>query len=462
MMPKKNPSKEVTPVFALVIGGSDPSGGAGIQIDLLTLGACGVHGLSAISALTIQNSKGITRVMPTSTKDLKDQVIACVEDFPVTWIKTGILPDPDLVKNVAGLVQKYKLSCVVDPILKSGKGFSFAQEETLQAYVKDLCPQASIITPNIGELQQLVSAIFPGEDYSGLNAPSLAHKLAKVWNTNILAKGGHANGAVVTDSLVQPDKTWNFSHPRLPFKQIHGSGCCLASALTSYCAKGLSIPAAVAGAEEFMQIAILAGWKWNETSFLNPVRQITELGLESLARQEVQQVVSILEGNPSAIDLVPEVRMNVSILALGGASREQVAAVDGRITIIAGQVKAAGPIQLACSNHTARLLLACRTVDPRIRAVMNLKYSQANVASCERAGLRCSVIKRNQEPSHQKSTELGTMEWIPSQINVDSSEFPDVVYDTGDFGKEAMIRLFAHSGKDLQGKLEKILKELKK
>ncbi len=83
------------------------------------------------------------------------------------------------------------------------------------------------------------------------------------------------------------------------------------------------------------------------------------------------------------------------------------------------------------------------------------------MAACDRAGLRCVEIARNREPSSQKTTELGTMEWIPSQIKGDSSEFPDVVYDTGDFGKEAMIRLFGHSGKDLQVKLQKILDQVK-
>ncbi len=460
MMPKKIPSKESSPIFVLAIGGSDPSGGAGIQIDLLTLGACGIHGLSAITALTIQNSHGITRVTPTSPRDLQEQVIACAEDFPVTWVKTGILPDPDLVKCVADLVQKYKLKCVVDPILKSGKGFTFAQDDTLQAYIKYLCPQASMITPNIRELQQLVGAILPGENLSALSVPALAQKLAKAWNCCIVAKGGHSSGSVVTDLLVQQDKTWQFSHPRLPFKQIHGSGCCFASAIAGYCAKGLAIPAAVADAEQLMEIAMLSGWTWNETTFLHPLHQITSLGLESLVQKEVQLVVSTLESDPNATKLIPEVRTNVSILALGGVSREKVAAVDGRITIIGGQVKATGPIRLACSNHTARLLLACRAVDPRIRAVMNLKYSATNVASCERAGLRCVEIKRNREPSSQKNTEMGTMEWIPSQVNVSSPDFPDVVYDIGDFGKEAMIRLFAHSGTGLQEKVRAILKQL--
>ncbi len=461
MAPKMSPSNVNSPPFVLAIGGSDPSGGAGIQIDLLTLGACGVHGLSAISALTLQNSRGMIRVTPTSSMDLEGQVIACVEDFPVTWIKTGILPDPDLVKIVAGIVQKYKLKCVIDPILKSGKGFTFAQEETLQAYIKYLCPQAVIITPNLGELEQFVGAILPNEDQTASDLPALAQKLARAWNINIVAKGGHVSGSIVTDFLIQPDKKWRFAHPRLPFKQIHGSGCCFASAITGYCAKGLPIPTAVADAEVLMELAMLAGWTWNETTFLNPLHQITELGLEALVRQEVQQVVSTLESKSRATKLIPEVRTNVSILALGGTTLEQVAGVDGRITIIGGQVKAAGPIRLACSNHTARLLLACRAVDPQVRAVMNLKYSPANVASCEQAGLQCVEIKRNREPAPQKNSELGTMEWIPSQINADSPEFPDVVYDTGDFGKEAMIRLFAHSGKDLHVKLQKILDAVK-
>ncbi len=461
MTPTKIPSKEPSPKFVLAIGGSDPSGGAGIQIDLLTLAACGVRGLSAISALTVQNSRGITRVTPTSSMDLQEQVIACVEDFPVSWVKTGILPDPELVKMVSGIVQKYKLKCVVDPILKSGKGFTFAQEETLNAYIKHLCPQASIITPNLVELKQIVGSITINDDVTALEMPALAQKLSHKWNNCIVAKGGHVSGAIVTDFLIEGDKVWRFSHPRLPFKQIHGSGCCFASAITGYCAKGLPIHTAVADAEQLLEIAMLAGWAWNETTFLDPLHQITGQGFESLLRTEVQQVLSLLESNAAAVKLIPEVRSNVSILALGGMTREQVAAVDGRITIIGGQVRAAGPIRLACSNHTARLLLACRAIDPRVRAVMNLKYSEVNVASCERAGLRCIEIKRNREPSAQKSTELGTMEWIPSQIDVASSEFPDVVYDAGDFGKEAMIRLFARSGKALQEKLLGILKQLK-
>jgi len=460
MKPTTIQSKELPSVFVLTIGGSDPSGGAGIQIDLLTLGACGVRGLSAISAITVQNSRGITRIVSISPQDLRDQVTACIQDFPVTWVKTGILPDPDLVKIVAEIIQENKFNCVVDPILKSGKGFAFAQEATLKSYFEKLCPQATVVTPNLGELQQLARIVAPGKDISMVDPLTLAQNLAQAWKTNVLVKGGHASGSIITDFLVQKDNVWRFSHPRLPFKEIHGSGCCFASAIAGYCAKGLSIPAAVADAEHLFEHALLAGWTWHETTFLDPLHRITTLGLESLLREEVSQVVSTLESNPVAINLIPEVRMNVSILALGSATREQVAAVDGRITIIGEQVKAAGPIRLACSNHTARLLLACREVDPRIRAVVNLKYTPANLEGCQRAGLRCVEITRSREPSSQKHTEHGTMEWIPSQINLDSTEFPDVVYDTGDFGKEAMIRLFAHSGKNLQEKLLNILNRL--
>ncbi len=462
MTPTTIKSKDTPPVFVLVIGGSDPSGGAGIQVDLRTLGACGVHGLSAISSLTIQNSRGITRIMPSSPKDVQEQVIASIDDFPVSWVKTGILPDPELVRTVSEIVQKHKLKCVVDPILHSGKGFTFAQDETLIAYIKRLCPQASIVTPNLDELQQLAGAMTPEEDITKIEPSILAQKLARAWNTCIVAKGGHAGGSAVTDLLVQNDQVWHFSHPRLPFKQIHGSGCCFASAIAGYCAKGLSIPAAVADAEQLMELAMLGGWTWNETTFLEPLHQLTKQGLVSLLQEEVKEVICMLESNPVAPNLIPEVRANVSIVALGGMTREQVAAVDGRITIIGGQVKAAGPIRLACSNHTARLLLACRAVDPRIRAVMNLKYSISNVDACQRAGLHCTEITRSREPTSQKSSELGTMEWIPSQIKIPSSEFPDVVYDVGDFGKEAMIRLFARSGKDLKEKLLKILQKLGK
>lgn len=444
--------------FVLIVGGLDPSGGAGIQMDLATLTTCGVRALSAVSALTVQNSQGIARVIPTQPDDLFCQISACLDDFPVTWIKTGVLPSASLVRTVAMIVKSYKLKSVVDPIFASGKGYQFTDEETVQAYIKELCPVATILTPNLNELRH-VDLILHRNQPTSQDPVKVVERLGRRWNTTILAKGGHDTGSEVVDLLWHKAEILRFSRLRFPHKEIHGSGCFLASAITAFCARGLPIPIAVADVEFLFELAVKGSYTWHNTTFLNPLQFPALHAHETLVIEEVSQVVSTLEKHPAGITMIPEVRSNVSIIALGGTNQEHIAAVDGRITIIKGRPCAAGSVGFRCSDHTARLLLAVRQVDPRIRAVMNLRYSPKNLEACKKAGLLCMEVIRRHEPLQQKTKEYETMAWIPSQVSFNRGRFPDVVYDTGDVGKEPMIRLFADSGIELAKKLLKILNQ---
>ncbi|MFX0101245.1 MAG: bifunctional hydroxymethylpyrimidine kinase/phosphomethylpyrimidine kinase [Candidatus Hodarchaeota archaeon] len=445
----------------LAVGGVDPTCGAGIQMDLAVFTACRARGLTAVSAITVQNSRGISRVVPVSPRDLREQVIACVDDFPIQWMKTGILPTPEIVREIANLIREFDLKAVVDPIFHSGKGHLFVDDDAFNAYISDLCPLATIITPNFVEIEKIAQAFDIHVENQGVNLEGIMEQIGSEWNNAIIVKGGHRDLPEIVDLLWYEGNFWAFSHPRLPLKEIHGSGCFFSSAITAFCASGLSIPNAVADAEFLIQSSMQSTWEWNSTTFINPLQEIVMQGEKNLLFDEVRKVLAALENNPEASAIIPEVRSNISIILLGGMSKKHVAAIDGRITIVGGSPKAAGPVQLACSNHTARLLLSSRKVDPRIRGVVNMRHSNQVLMACKDSGMKCVEIQRQDEPLKQKSNETGTMEWIALQLHMEQHEFPDVVYDEGDVGKEPMIRLFGRSGEDLARKIINILDYLR-
>lgn len=238
----------------LIIAGSDSGGGAGIQADLKTLSAFGVYGMTAITAITVQNTLGVTDVHGIPPETVAAQIRACLDDIGADAVKLGMLHSVPLIEAVADALSGYgSIPMIADPVMVAKGGAALLQSDAVDALGQCLLKSAAIITPNTEE-----AAVLLGEavDRPEAVAPA-AHRLAQRFNTAVLLKGGHLAGRGVTNLLAHPDGSEEvFVSPRLETRHTHGTGCTLASAITAGIASGAPLSQAVQVASHYVHTAI--------------------------------------------------------------------------------------------------------------------------------------------------------------------------------------------------------------
>lgn len=255
------------PLVALTIAGSDSGGGAGIQADLRTFSAFSVHGTTALTAVTAQNTLGVTRVVAIDPDDVLAQVDAVLDDFTLSAVKTGMLAQPATVEVVAELARARRLTnLVVDPVLVSTSGHALMDDGGVEAYRDALVPQAVLITPNLREAAVL-AAIDVGDVTTLEDMVELAGRLFALGPRAVLVKGGHlrtdADGeAHAPDVLVSHDGVWILDGHRVDTTNDHGTGCSLAAAVAAGLAYGRPLPDAVRDAKSFVLAALTSAADW--------------------------------------------------------------------------------------------------------------------------------------------------------------------------------------------------------
>ncbi len=242
---------------ALTIAGSDSGGGAGIQIDLHTFAAFGVHGTSAITALTAQNTRGVRAIHLASRAILRAQIEAVFDDFRVGAVKIGMLATASIAREVARALHAYpRLPLVLDPVLVATTGADLAMADLAAALRRHLIARADLLTPNIPEAEHLLGHAIRDPGQMRAAASALRAEGARA----VLLKGGHLRGNRVTDLLLTPRGEHWFHHKRIRGKS-HGTGCALSSAIAAAIARGESLETAVEGAIEYVQHGLLAGYR---------------------------------------------------------------------------------------------------------------------------------------------------------------------------------------------------------
>lgn len=242
------------PKRLLIIAGSDSGGGAGIQADIKTADAFGVYAMTAVTAVTAQNTKGVTAVYPVPAKIVAAQIEACLSDIGADAIKIGILGSATVAKAVAAAIAKSArtIPVVLDPAMASTSGTRLLSAAGIATLKRELIPLATLVTPNIPETRALVGM----GGTSSKAAVAAARKLMTLGAKAALIKGGHATRATVDDVLVWEKGVEILAFPRIKTKHTHGTGCTYASAIACGLAQGLSIPLAVGRAREYVQAAI--------------------------------------------------------------------------------------------------------------------------------------------------------------------------------------------------------------
>ncbi|MER6096873.1 bifunctional hydroxymethylpyrimidine kinase/phosphomethylpyrimidine kinase [Streptomyces sp. NPDC001728] len=245
------------PPLVLTVAGSDSGGGAGVQADLKTMLALGVHGMSVLTAVTAQNSRGVQDVWELPVEAVRAQYRAVVDDIGVQAVKTGMLASAALVETVAALLADTTAPVVVDPVGVSKHGDPLLAESALDSVRTRLLPRATVATPNLDEVTQLTGVRVVAEaDMRTAAEAVLSH--GPEW---VLIKGGHLpTGREAVDLLTDGTEEHWLRAPRHDNRHTHGTGCTLASAVASGLAKGLAVPAAVREAKEYVTGAIAAGF----------------------------------------------------------------------------------------------------------------------------------------------------------------------------------------------------------
>jgi len=241
----------------LSIAGSDSGGGAGIQADLKTFAALGCYGMTAITALTAQNTLGVQAIHGVPASFLKAQLQSVLDDIGVDAVKIGMLHSPEVVEVVAWAIDHYGLKQVVlDPVMVATSGDRLIAEETVSVLVKELFPRVQLVTPNLDEASLLLQQPLTAVDQLHNAAQALLDMGAKA----VLLKGGHLPGDVLCDVLqTLGSDAVVFEATRIHSRNVHGTGCSLSSAIAAHLASGKTMADAVAAARAFIRQAIAVG-----------------------------------------------------------------------------------------------------------------------------------------------------------------------------------------------------------
>lgn len=239
---------------ALTIAGSDSGGGAGIQADLKTFQELNVFGMSALTAVTAQNTLGVHGVYPMTREAVAKQIQAVGEDIGVDALKTGMLFNAEIIETVAENITAFKWeNVVIDPVMIAKGGASLLLQEAIAALKQHLLPLAKVITPNIPEAEVLTNMTIQTND----DKQEAAKKLHELGVQNIVIKGGHdEDPSQSSDLLFDGKEFYTFTSKRINTKNTHGTGCTFSAAITAELAKGASVYDAVATAKAFIQAAI--------------------------------------------------------------------------------------------------------------------------------------------------------------------------------------------------------------
>ncbi len=257
-----------SPPVILTIAGSDSGGGAGIQADLKTFAALGTHGTCATTALTAQNTQGVTAVHPVPSKHLVAELDAVFDDFRIAAVKTGMLGDARTVRCVAReLARRQPRWLIVDPVMIATSGARLLDANAVRVLVERLIPLADVLTPNLPEAEALTGL--------AIRNPRDGERVAETllgWGTRaVLLKGGHGRGREVADRWFDAHGTFDIRHPRLPF-DAHGTGCTLSAALAAELAKGRPPRVAARRAIAFVQRALKNAY----TPGMTPLRVLAQ------------------------------------------------------------------------------------------------------------------------------------------------------------------------------------------
>ena len=444
---------------ALTIAGSDSGGGAGIQADLKTFAALGVHGMTAITSVTAQNTTTISAVQDIDPEVVKKQIDAVAGDIGVDAAKTGMLHTSEIIGIVAEAIDRHGFPVVVDPVMIAKSGAALLEQEAMKTLIKRMLPLAAVVTPNAMEAE----AISGVEVRTLEDGKRAAERIADLGPGAVVVKGGHIiqREDMAVDILLHDGEFTLLEAERHETKDTHGTGCSFSAAIAAELAKGSDIPEAVGVAKEFVNRAIKYGLRIGRGHGpLNPMANLYNEAERYSVLRNVWNAVELLEGSPEVARLVAEVQMNIGMALPYASSPADVAAVEGRIIRMKQGVRATGCPGFGVSRHVARTILAVMRFDLEKQAGMNVRYSEEALKAIKEIGLTASFYDRREEPPEIKEREGMTTTWGAEQAIRRIGGVPDAIYHLGDWGKEPMIILLGGTAMEVAEKAVEVAKRL--
>lgn len=454
--PFETPFRKTVP-RALTIAGSDSGGGAGIQADLKTFAALRVHGMTAITSITAQNTTEVKAVHDVPVSIVKAQIKAVIDDFGVNAAKTGMLHTTEIIRAVAEEIKQHQLITVVDPVMIAKSGAKLLEDSAIKSLKEHLLPLATVVTPNAMEAEVLAQM----EIHDLADARKAAKKIAELGPRAVIVKGGHIPTVEkVVDTLYYEDKFQEFQAPHVKRQTDHGTGCSFSAAITAELAKENTIPNAVGLARRLISSAILHGIQVGKGHGpVNPLSLLYREAEKLEVLDDLNQAIHLLEESSTFSRLIPESQSNIGMSLREPESSMDIAAVPGRIVKIGNRAKASASPQFGTSKHVDAAILTAMQYDPASRAAINIRYDQRLLKVCERLNLISSAYDRSSEPENVKNREGGTIPWGTEQAIKKARKFPDVIYHIGDFGKEPMTVLLGKSACQIARTALKIAEE---
>ena len=402
MTKKQSPTNNT---IVLTIAGSDSGGGAGVAADLKTFAALGVHGTCAITSVTAQNTIGVLETFDLPAAAVISQIEAVCMDMDIKWIKTGMLASSEIIREVAKEVKKHEFSLVLDPVMAAEAGGNLLREESLPVLIEELLPLCKVITPNALEAGALAGISVKSPE----DAKIAAKKIADLCVEAVIVTGGHLDA---TDLLYE---TYSDTFTSIPGTFVsggtHGSGCTYSAAITAFLAFGKSLEEAARESKKFVMQAIMKSKPTGRG--VNPVNQLGTTLEEKeryLVLRNLKEAILILEKSPDFQKYIPEVGCNIGMAIPGAHKLEEVAAVKGRIVRCRERAVHVGCVEFGASRHIARIILSALRYNPKIRAAINVRYSESNLSLCREAGLSLFSFNRAEEPENCTTMDGGTAE----------------------------------------------------
>ncbi|MDD5154598.1 MAG: bifunctional hydroxymethylpyrimidine kinase/phosphomethylpyrimidine kinase [Desulfovibrionales bacterium] len=434
----------------ITVAGSDPGGGAGIQADLKTITVLGGYGLSVITALTAQNTRGVQAVHPVLPAFVAAQMKSILSDIGADAVKTGMLANAGIISAVAARLKSCRIrKIVVDPVLLAGGGEALTEPAALPALKAELLPLAYVVTPNLAEAEVLTG--LKVKTVSGME--KAARAIAGLGPANILIKGGHLAGDPV-DVLFDGEGIYHFRAERVPGENKHGTGCTFSAALATFLAQGYELVDALARAKSFVTLAIRSSFPIGRGAWpANPYACVDREMSRYQVITALEKAVATLKGRPVR-HLIPEVQSNLGYALPFAEDEGDVAAIPGRIIGIGDSVDTVAAPGFGASHHMARIILAVMRYDPAYRSAMNIRFGEDIIKKCRQLKWHVASFDRQKEPPDVKRKEGASLRWGIDIALEDARKIPDIIYDCGDVGKEPMIRIL---GRDPEEVVSKVL-----
>ncbi len=431
----------------LSIAGSDPSSGAGIQSDIKTFSSLGAYGLTVLTSITSQNTTKFDKTEPVSSKMVKNQIDSIFSDFKISAIKIGMVYNSSIIRVISSRLSGLNIPIVIDPVIKSTTGGMLLEKKAFADLKKFLIPLAYVITPNVFEAEKLTGIRIKTK--KDLN--KCATSIQKMGPKNVIITGYQLQKNKIADFVLEDSKFYFISGNKLS-PANHGSGCTFSSSLTFSIAQGKNLKDAVKFAKNYTYKSIKNAKKIGKGI---PITRISEKSDEN--KKILYNAINNLVNLKNFYSIIPEVQTNFVYSKSHPKSTKDILGISGRIVKAGNDVIVAGNLEYGGSKHVGNALLEMSKKFPSINSAINLKYDQKLISKFKKKGFIVQSYNRVEEPINIKNKENSSISWGIKNAIKNSKRAPDIVYHTGDLGKEPMILIFGKNPKDVIKKVSSIL-----